>query len=155
MHFISFSFNSMKYWIFTGTSQFDRWNSKFLFWRWCHRWAGNSTILRIFIWFEFCIGHWQKRQITSGSFNDQNLLSMVNVCFSLSLSFDKKKKIKVICDSMKIVEMSKIFICVFLFYRFSVDSTLNIFKKLDLLTRSEILILPGAAHADDLCYLFR
>lgn len=38
-------------------------------------------------------------------------------------------------------------------FRFSVDSTLNIFKKLDIIKRNDLLILPGAAHGDELCYL--
>lgn len=38
---------------------------------------------------------------------------------------------------------------------FSVDSKLNVWKNLNVFKRGETFILPGAAHADDLCYLFR
>lgn len=38
---------------------------------------------------------------------------------------------------------------------FSVDSKLNVWKNLNIFKRGETYILPGAAHADDLCYLFR
>lgn len=43
----------------------------------------------------------------------------------------------------------------FINYRFSVDSLLNIFKKLNIFVRDDIWEPAGAAHADDLCYLFR
>lgn len=42
------------------------------------------------------------------------------------------------------------------FIRFSVDSKLNVYKHSETtFKRGEIFVQPGAAHADDLCYLFR
>lgn len=38
---------------------------------------------------------------------------------------------------------------------FAVDSKLNVFKNFELIKRGELSIQNGAAHGDDLCYLFR
>lgn len=38
---------------------------------------------------------------------------------------------------------------------FSVTSKLNKWKNLNLFNRSESFVQPGAAHSDDICYLFR
>lgn len=46
--------------------------------------------------------------------------------------------------------------CFFRFLRrFSVDSTLNVFKHLNIFNPVEMIKLPGASHGDDVCYLFR
>lgn len=151
--------------ILAGISRIEKWCSQILLWRWRNWWTNRSAIYSTTERYQSRDWHWSKRQGSCGSFKRKYFLCKV-ILNSSFLSFYYRLQFQLwILELLKTIRKSRTSILtnhfslfsIKYFNRFAVDSKLNVWKNtdLDLLKIGEIFKVPGAAHGDDLCYLFR